>query len=1012
MRRNARVLSIVIALCLLTSMAAQAAGLNIGIGTVNQATTTKLADLATLAQYKLQHNTAGVQSEQFIEWKYGSQLQPMVVGGPTIYGGSQTMSAAAQTLTARGYDVAAGMNGDFFTVATGVPMGMMVTDGVIRTSDAGFWAIGFPSNGAPFMAKPQLTTTLSYIANGSQQNYNIDHINKVRTAVGLFLYTPDFYSSTQTTTAGTHVILQSTDQLKIGQTITAQVVNVITGTAPATLQAGQFCLSVDVSGPINRISSMYAGMTVQIAISANESRFLNCSNVIGGYQPLILNGGLQSGLETTRAPRTAIGIRNDGTTIFYTVDGRQPNVSAGLGLDELALRMQALGCVWAVNMDGGGSTNMGATFPGDTTLSQLGIPSDGTPRKCANYVFLVNQTTRVNVPARIHVNPKSINVLLGTAQSGIQLTAKATDVNYHTVTAPTTISWSSGNNAIGTVSTSGLFIPSAAGTTTLTASAVGVPNAYATVDVNVVDKLDSIRLVDNATKKVVTALNLGVNQTIDLNAIGVLSGVDVVSSDASFFWMVTGTAATVSQSGVLTAGTQNGAVCYLVVGMGTQTQTIPVTIGKSPVVLADFDTVTPAFTPSTGALFAVDPERSNVRYGNNAGAFTYDFAINGSGAAAINYMANLPLNDQPSYINMWLKGDNSNNILSISLTDATGNPLDMTVATMNFTDYRYVSIPLMGITRINGFKLLRTPTGATTGTFYLDQMMAAFDTTQDTAAPTLTFTVQGGVDTGNLTISGIAQDTGGALLRKQDIDVQWDGTSIPFTFEQTTGQLTAVVAMPLEGYHRATVQVKDVSGNYARASYPFTQSTTLRASSFTDINTHWSLPFVEFMDRKNVYPNVAIGGQRPLGPDVAITRGEIAVLLSRALKLNEANWSNVQLPYIDVAQIPAGQLSAMKALYGVGIMRGTLMGDQLYANASQTLSRAEAFTMMGRAFPLGMSTSTVPLTFNDANSIPDYAKEHVKLMVGLQIASGFNGNFMPGNNITRAEMSKVLCGLY
>ncbi len=61
----------------------------------------------------------------------------------------------------------------------------------------------------------------------------------------------------------------------------------------------------------------------------------------------------------TRAPRTAIGIRPDGTVLLVVVDGRArlPH-SVGATLAELAVLMKNLGCTEAMNMDGGGSSVM------------------------------------------------------------------------------------------------------------------------------------------------------------------------------------------------------------------------------------------------------------------------------------------------------------------------------------------------------------------------------------------------------------------------------------------------------------------------------------------------------------------------------------------------------------------------------------------------------------------------------------------------------------------------------
>ena len=56
-------------------------------------------------------------------------------------------------------------------------------------------------------------------------------------------------------------------------------------------------------------------------------------------------------------PRTAAGIRGDGTLLLVVVDGRQP-VSRGVDLEQLAALMVDLGAEEALNLDGGGSSSL------------------------------------------------------------------------------------------------------------------------------------------------------------------------------------------------------------------------------------------------------------------------------------------------------------------------------------------------------------------------------------------------------------------------------------------------------------------------------------------------------------------------------------------------------------------------------------------------------------------------------------------------------------------------------
>ncbi len=57
-------------------------------------------------------------------------------------------------------------------------------------------------------------------------------------------------------------------------------------------------------------------------------------------------------------PRTAIGQRQDGIVLLFTIDGRGGNGSSGITMTELADLMQRYGCYNAANLDGGGSTTL------------------------------------------------------------------------------------------------------------------------------------------------------------------------------------------------------------------------------------------------------------------------------------------------------------------------------------------------------------------------------------------------------------------------------------------------------------------------------------------------------------------------------------------------------------------------------------------------------------------------------------------------------------------------------
>lgn len=84
-----------------------------------------------------------------------------------------------------------------------------------------------------------------------------------------------------------------------------------------------------------------------------------------------------------RHPRSAICKTSDNKLVFFAADGRL-SFSVGLYLNESAAILSSLGCVDAINLDGGGSTCM---------ISQgleVNHPSGGSERPVANAVMVYN----------------------------------------------------------------------------------------------------------------------------------------------------------------------------------------------------------------------------------------------------------------------------------------------------------------------------------------------------------------------------------------------------------------------------------------------------------------------------------------------------------------------------------------------------------------------------------------------------------------------------------------------
>lgn len=139
------------------------------------------------------------------------------------------------------------------------------------------------------------------------------------------------------------------------------------------------------------------------SIKGWEKRLLSEDNVMV-TGPLLIHEGKKLHLparlfNTTRHPRTALGITQRGEILWITVDGRAKE-AAGMSLYELSHLMEALGCVEAINLDGGGSTTL--WIDGTTKTGIVNMPCDDKvfdeygERKVSNVLLLSLRKAKIN----------------------------------------------------------------------------------------------------------------------------------------------------------------------------------------------------------------------------------------------------------------------------------------------------------------------------------------------------------------------------------------------------------------------------------------------------------------------------------------------------------------------------------------------------------------------------------------------------------------------------------------
>ena len=535
-----RILAFLLFLVILSGTAAFALGEELRYASTPIAHGTKLASGVFYTHAR--------QTENYFAYTPNETVTPVVVYGTKIcnYGNFNTM---ASLLESKGLHVVGGINGDYYELANYQPIGIVVSDGILRCSDAGHFAIGFRENGTAFIDKPELNMKAII----GTETYKLGGINKMRLDGEYFLFNDEFSYTTKNAAPGRDVVLSvvpeddgTLPELKMNCSLTLKVEQIIDSSAAVDLPQGKYVLSLSEKADAWRqygIDHMTVGDTIKIEVSS-ESKWDEVKEAIGSYIKIVSN----SAVNTTKAvsgvhPRTAIGIKADGTIVMYTVDGRQSGYSSGFTTEEVGQRLIELGCVDALLLDGGGSTNLHALYIGDEMASQINRPSNGEERSVTNYIMLAAKGAGSGTMKNLGVYPFDALVL---AKSSLSFKAGASDETSRAVPIAGGVSWSVSGSA-GNISGEGLF--TAGGTSGDAVVEVRASGLSAQAAVTVVDTPSSISLYNENTGEKIDSLRLTGGETVELSAVAIYRHMNLVSQDSAFTWSVLGDIGTIDQNG-------------------------------------------------------------------------------------------------------------------------------------------------------------------------------------------------------------------------------------------------------------------------------------------------------------------------------------------------------------------------------------------------------------------------------------------------------------------------------
>lgn len=323
----------------------------------------------------------------------------------TVAGGGTYTNKATVSQMANRTNAVALVNGDFFTMQLeGAPQGPSVINGETKSSPAvlnDIWSFGIDNNDKAFI---ELTKFVGSVTASNGRSFPIDGLNKTK-----YWYQPSMEYSHQNK-------IQLYDSFWTAKTRGDKNGGEVLLNENNVVEQISYNKGLDMSIPNGKKILQFSGSAIKfiqdnvkvgdkLGIKYNIEPNRNWKMMIGGHAVLVDNGAVKpytrdiKFIDGVRA-RTAVGISQDGKTVYVvTAEGRTKR-SSGLTIAELAKFMQEIGVYKAMNLDGGGSTAMAVRNLGDLNRTRATNPErNGAERRVVNGLGVYNTSKNTGLIA-------------------------------------------------------------------------------------------------------------------------------------------------------------------------------------------------------------------------------------------------------------------------------------------------------------------------------------------------------------------------------------------------------------------------------------------------------------------------------------------------------------------------------------------------------------------------------------------------------------------------------------
>ena len=178
-------------------------------------------------------------------------------------------------------------------------------------------------------------------------------------------------------------------------------------------------------------------------------------------------------------------------------------------------------------------------------------------------------------------------------------------------------------------------------------------------------------------------------------------------------------------------------------------------------------------------------------------------------------------------------------------------------------------------------------------------------------------------------------------------------------------------------------------------------------SNPSSIENHWAKKAIMYALDKNYFKDIA--DLNNFMPDKSLTRAEFVTILGRLANVDESKYKDKVFNDINANKYYSPYIDwAYKNKIASGFGDGRFMPDK-------ELSREEMCAFLSRfnkVHKMNNEEENINISFKDEKNISNWSKESVKEMVRLGLIKGMDdGNFMPKEKLTRAQIAQVVFGI-